>query len=285
MKIVIGTVHGEDVNGWFFHSMLGLASYVRKVSGDEHSVNYLHQDDWAIVRSGPALALGRGRLIGTFLDDTDGDALVMLDADMAFTPDIIVSMVNAFSQMRETYENVGMLGGLAFICNEPRAEHPKPNLWVEEGPPGHITALDTYEPDTLYEVAATGGACVIIAREVLEELVKDGDRAINPFHHVPLVNWHMVARSLVDMDDANEIQEYLQSHVLGADQLGEDLSFCYRMKKAGYRIFVHTGLRFDHAKSTLIGEPEYMRSDKQIPLVPVARIPSPPPSAQEAVAV
>lgn len=282
MKVTIGVVHGQDVDGWFFHSMLGLASYIRKHGVDIEDVGYIDQEDWAIVRSGPALALGRGKLIGTFLESTDADALIMLDADMAFTPDTVVQMINGFQEMRAEYENVGMLGGLAFISNDPRVCRPMPNLWSENPQnPHHIIALDGYAPDTLYEVAATGGACVIIGRDVLEELVKYG----NPFHHVPLVNWHMLSRSLATMDDIGEIETLLKEHVLQADQLGEDLSFCYRVKEHGWRIFVHTGLRFDHAKSTLIGEPEFIRAveESQRNVARMAPIPAPP-KAQEAKA-
>src|SRR5882724_8787294 len=121
MKIAIGVVHGEEVNGWFFHSMLALANHIRRHGTNVDSVEYLDQEEYCIVRSGPALALGRGRLVGSFLEHTDADALLMLDADMVFTPATIVEFVNTFSNMRETYENVGVLGGLAFISNDPRA--------------------------------------------------------------------------------------------------------------------------------------------------------------------
>ncbi len=212
--------------------------------------------DNIMVRSGPALAMGRGRLVGTFLEQCpDADALLMIDADMSFDAATIVAMVNAFEEMRETYENVGMLGGLAFISNDPRATQPVPNLWVNNPKrPGEIVKQMGYNTDTLYEVAGTGGACVIVAREVLEKLCQPG---INPFHHVNLVNYPMLARNLSQMTDIQAIEAMVTEHVTNADQLGEDLSFCWRVKRAGYRIFVHTGLRFDHAKSILIGEPEF----------------------------
>ena len=257
MKVVFGTVHGEDVNGWFFHSTVALTSWVRRHSADPSLPEYINLDDYTFCRSGPAMAMGRGHLIGTFLEKTDGDALIMVDSDMAFIPQTIVEMVHLFEKMREDDPTVGILGGLAFISNDPRVIMPRPTLWMDDPiQPGMIKAVNGYNPNTLYEVAATGGACVIIHREVLEKVVKDG----NPFHHVNLVNYPMVARSVAQMTDPDEIAPYLQSHVDNADQLGEDISFCRRVKKAGYRIFVHTGLKFDHAKSTLIGEPEFIEA-------------------------
>lgn len=262
MKVVVGTVHGEEVNAWFFHSMINLASYIRRHSQGEHTVQTIDADDWALVRSGPAMALGRGRLIGTFLEQTDGDALIMLDSDMAFTPDTILQMINAFGQIREQHgDDAAMLGGLAFISNDPRHTQPIPNLWADNPEiPGYIYAVHEYQQNTLYEVAATGGACVIIHRSALEKVVKDSEgRAINPFHHVPIIDWIMLAKAMEDRS-IEDRAALLRDVVLGADQLGEDLSFCHRLRQAGFRLFLHTGLRFDHAKSTLIGEQEYFRA-------------------------
>lgn len=275
MKVVVGSVHGEDVNGWYFHSIVSLASWARKHS-DPKSPEHVDIDDWVFVRSGPAMAMGRGKLVGSFLEQTKGDALLMIDADMAFIPQTIVEMVNLFQKLREDDPKVGMLGGLAFISNDPRAIKPIPTLWMENpNIPDQILGSNGYATNTLYEVAATGGACVIIAREVLEELTQE----VNPFHHLNLVNYHMLARNLSQMQDIGAIDTMLRAHVDNSDQMGEDLSFCRRVKAAGYRMFVHTGLRFDHAKSTLIGEPEFMQAI-QMQAAQVAELEIP---AQEAV--
>lgn len=262
MKVVIGTVHGEEVSGWFFHSIVNLASFIRRNSKGKHDATFIDADDWALVRSGPALALGRGKLIGTFLEQTDGDALIMLDSDMAFQPETILAMVNAFEEIRKIHgDEAALLGGLAFISNDPRHVHPIPNLWADNPEmPGYITAIHEYTPNTLYEVAATGGACVIVHRDALERVCKDSQgNAINPFHHVPLIDWIMLARAM-EGKSIEERAALLEDVSLGADQLGEDLSFCKRLRNAGFRLFLHTGLRFDHAKSTLIGEQEYFRA-------------------------
>lgn len=253
MKVAVGTVHGEDINGWYFHSILGLQAWTRTHT-DTSSPSFVDIDDYVMVRSGPALALGRGRLVNAFLEQTDADALLMIDADMGFEAQTIVAMVTAFSEMRDAHDSVGILGGLAFISNDPRAHAPQPNLWIENPRiPGNIVKLPEYAPDTLYEVAATGGACVIIGRDVLEKVTAEG----NPFHHINLVNYPMLARNLVSMDDPAAIETMIRAHVEVSDQLGEDLSFCYRVRQAGFRVFVHTGFRFDHAKAILVGEPEY----------------------------
>ncbi len=253
MKVSIGTVHGEDINSWYFHMMMGFQAYLREHGNPEDPL-YIDTDEFIAVRSGPALAMGRGTLVGAFLERTTADALVMLDADMSAPPSTIASMIDAFARMRAEYDNVGVLGGLAFISNDPRHTAPQHNIWIDNPQiPGNLVKMPTYEPDTLYKVAATGGACVIVAREVLEKLTAEG----NPFHHLNLVNYPMLARNLSTMDDIPAIEDMVAQHVQTADQLGEDLSFCTRVRQAGYDIYVHTGLQFDHAKSTLVGVPEY----------------------------
>jgi hypothetical protein len=67
-------------------------------------------------------------LVGTFLEKSDSDALIMLDSDMVFTPAHIYQMVELFAQCRQQYPDVGVLGGLAFISSDPRNQNPKPNI-------------------------------------------------------------------------------------------------------------------------------------------------------------
>ena len=107
MKVSLGIVHGSEVNGWFFHSMVDL---LNKNNPTEHVF-----DDHVCVRSGPLLSAGRGILAGQFLAQSDADALLMLDADMRFEVLTIFQMVDLFARLKAEHANLGMLGGLAFI--------------------------------------------------------------------------------------------------------------------------------------------------------------------------
>lgn len=249
MKVTVGAVHGENVDGWFFHSMVGLHSLLRKS-------NHLDVDDEVIVRSGPLLSAGRGHLAASFLEQTKGEALVMLDSDMVFESQTIVEMVQTFEKLRAEYgENVGMLGGLAFISNNPRLHSPMPNIWMADPQiPERLIHQSTFPRNALLEIGATGGACIIIHRQVFEAIGRHW------FHHIPALQWPLLARDVAKMDDPLEIENLLRSTVWDADQLGEDMSFCIRARAHGFRIFLHTGLIFDHAKSTLLGLEEYDRA-------------------------
>lgn len=247
MKVTVGVVHGQDVDGWFFHSMVGLHTLARK------HPEIIQIDDEVIVRSGPLLSAGRGHLAASFLEHTKGEALVMFDADMSFKPETVVEMVQTFEKLRAEYgENVGMLGGLAFISNHSRLQSPLPNIWMPDPRiPERLFHQTTFPRNSLIEVGATGGACIIIHRQVFETIGRHW------FHHVPALQWPLLAQDLAKMDDPAEIEQTMRSAVWDADQLGEDMSFCIRARAHGFRIFMHTGIIFDHAKSTLLGLPEY----------------------------
>lgn len=250
MKVTIGAVHGEKVDGWFFHSIVGLHSYMRK-----HPAN-LDVDDEVIVRSGPLLSAGRGALAASFLENTNGEALIMLDSDMVFQPNVIVEMVQTFEKVRAQYgDQVGILGGLAFISNNPRLHSPMPNIWLPDpNIPERLYHQSTFPKDSLMEIGATGGACIIIHRDVFTSIKRHW------FHHIPAIQWSLLAQDLAKIDDPKEIEVIMRSAVWDADQLGEDMSFCIRARAHGFRIFLHTGLVFDHSKSTLLGMEEYDRA-------------------------
>lgn len=243
MKVSLGIVHGAEIDGWHYHSIIGLLT---KKNPTGHVL-----DDHVCVRSGPLLSAGRGTLVGQFLTQTDSDALFMLDSDMKFTPELIYTHIDFFDQCRQTYPDLGILGGLTEISSDPLGQVRKPNVWVAGKHPGQFYQVSEVPENALMEVGGTGAACLLISREVLEKFA--GEK-INPFHHVPLVNWPMLARNVINMTDMEQAAEEIRYAVWGADQCGEDMSFCMRVRHAGYRIFVHTGLHYGHSKSILLGE-------------------------------
>lgn len=221
MKLTAGTIHGEKVDGWFFGPWTDLHEnpIVREKIDLTAPVD---------VRAGPDLAFARGRMVGKFLEG-DGDALLMLDSDMWFTVATIIEMWDVYQQMVAQDPKACILGGLAFILGGPRVDprHMQPTMWLddpERGAPFMAQVL-AYPRDQMARVNGTGGACLMVGRQCLEELQP------NPF-------------AIYGLPDG--------------DRLGEDLSFCRRAGDAGYSIFVHTALKFEHAKTVLVGEEDYL---------------------------
>ena len=220
MKLTLGVVHGDTTDGWFIGPFTNFL-----VNPKVRSL--IELTDPVLVRSGPDLAMGRGHVVGEFLEHRDGDALLMLDSDMAFTPQTIVDMWQVWGKLLEQGHQI--LGGLAFILGGPKVntEHMRPNIWMddpEKGPPFMCQVLN-YPRNQLLRVAGTGAACLMIGREVLDKMRP------NPF-------------AIYNLPDG--------------DRLSEDLSMCRRARDLGFEIHHHTGIKFDHAKTVLVGEDDYL---------------------------
>ena len=260
MKFTLGAVHGEKVDGWFHHSMTGLRAFLKK------HPDALDLDDEVQVRSGPLLSAGRGALAAAFLENTNGEALIMLDSDMVFEPQMLIEFAQTFEKVRAEHENVGMLGALAFISNNARLHSPMPNIWMPDPKiPERLYHQSTFPKNSLLEIGATGGACLIIHRDVFTAIKRHW------FHHIPALQWQLLAQDIAKMDDPKEIEPMIRGAVWDADQLGEDMSFCIRARAHGFRIMLHTGIVFDHAKSTLLGMEEYDRAVEAHRVADIAR--------------
>lgn len=252
MKIAVGVVHGQDIDGWFLNSLVDLMT-TKNATNVPYEIH-----DYVLIRSGPLLSAGRGVLVGQFLEQTDAEILVMLDDDMGFNPAHIYELVDVLVRSREQDPRIAAVGGLAFISNHPRLATPLPNIWVPHPQrPHEMMHMTEFPADTLMEVGSTGGACVAIHREILQLFA---DQKVNPFHHVPKVDWLRLAGTIRQMEDLDAAAELARQVVWDADQYGEDMSFFMRLREADYRVLVHTGIVFDHSKSTLLGLEEYHRA-------------------------
>lgn len=210
-------------------------------------------DHHVCIRSGPLLSAGRGTLVNTFLEQTDSDALLMLDSDQHCYPETVYTLIDLFAKLRVERPDTGILCGITYISKDERADVLYPNLWAAAPPPHQQVQITTYPKDSLIEIAAAGCSNMIVARETLQTF---HDQKINPFHHIPIIDWPQLAAGLDDVDPVRRA-DYLRKIVWDADQYGEDLSFCKRVRDAGYKIYAHTGIIFDHSKNVLLGEREY----------------------------
>lgn len=244
MNVSIGIVHGGNVDAWFFHTMVGLL----QTGNEKHRL-----DHHVCIRSGPLLAAGRGTLVNTFLDQTDSDALLMLDSDQHCYPETVYTLIELFANLRAERPDTGVLCGITFISKDERADVLYPNIWAKGRHPGEMVQLTTYPKDSLFEIGAAGCSNMIVGRDVLQKFHDDG---INPFHHIPIVDWVALADSTKKVAES-DLAAHLKTTILNADQYGEDLSFCRRVADAGYKLYTHTGIIFDHSKNVLLGEPEY----------------------------
>ena len=249
-KVTFGAVYPSEVDSWYFQSVLELL-----MRGTP--AGYAWASGLVGVRTGPNLAMGRGHLLGNFLEGTDGDCLVMIDTDQEFTPEKFWELVDCFRRARQEHENVGIVAGVTWMSGHPKLANPMPNMWVQGKHQGQYTHLQTYAPDSMIEVAAVGCSNLVVGRDVAQHFA---DQNINPFHHISVTNWPILAQVIAGWDDPAKIEEEMRRAVWNADQLGEDLSFCTRVTDAGFRILVHTGLEFAHSKTYLLDGDDYRRA-------------------------
>lgn len=224
-KLVVAHLHPGDVStSW-------QQSFMNSVGFDQQGPQRLLQTDGRMglisTQAGAGqLDKARNDVCARFLVDFPAaDLLMFVDSDMGWDAD-------AFERMAQTMaaHDLPILGGLCFgqrvtgvsAQHAPDAEA-FPTLYAWSEADGAFSTLHDYPTDTVVEVAGTGAAFLMIRRDVLEALGGD---------------WFSPVQ-------------------VGDRTFGEDMSFCLRARRAGFRIHVDTGARTSHRKHTWITEATY----------------------------
>lgn len=118
------------------------------------------------------LHAGRNEVARAFLDKSEAEWLFFIDSDMGFAPDTVDRLVASADP-----ETRPVVGGLAFAQKSAgpgpigaRRFRANPTLYRAaevDNRIGFVPMFD-YPPDQLVEVQATGAACLLIHRTVLE---------------------------------------------------------------------------------------------------------------------
>lgn len=159
--------------------------------------------------------------------------LAFVDTDMGFP-------ANAFDVLVATAEQsgAGVAGALTFSLQlgDPDGlggfdSHPAPVMFrwgVDDAGNRGVMPIADYGRDTVMPVAATGAACLVIHRRVLEKIHAESGES-----------W------------------FDESRYPDGRRVSEDLSFCFRAGIAGERIVVNTAVKTTHAKTVWVGEREW----------------------------
>lgn len=229
-KMVIAHLHpGEVATSW-------QQSLMNTIAVDQQGPRRLFDDATGrlglISTQSGAGQLDRARndVAAIFLHEhPDAELLMFVDSDMGWDSD-------AVEHMAQTMENAGLdiLGGLCFgqrtagmlAQRAVRTEwFPTIYRWSEDDN-GFDTAHD-YPANQVIEVGATGAAFLMISRRCLEGIQSaEGDC------------WF-------DMESSN------------GRRFGEDMSFCIKARRNGFKVHVDTGVRTSHAKTVWFTEDDY----------------------------
>jgi GT2 family glycosyltransferase len=164
-----------------------------------------------------------------FLNLSDSEWAWYLDTDSIFAPDVLPRLLETAKEKRAK-----VVGGLVFIYKKSTGEIYPNCFWeVEDRKPGSARykhgAMFPAEP---FEIDATGGACLLVHREVLEAV---GERYKD--HPYP---WQ---------------DERIDPNTGGME--GEDLVFCQKIKECGYSIWYDPQAMVGHLKEYVIGANDY----------------------------
>jgi GT2 family glycosyltransferase len=222
--VLLGYLHPNEVAASFHKSLLDLIGH------DLSGARRLHS--WAMIKcSAMNIAGGRNDLAKEFLAGP-AEWLFMLDADMGFAPDTLEKLLHVADA-----EKRPIVGGLAFAQRESVPDgtngfrcFPRPTLldWIKnEDGVERFVGRAHYPVNALVRTGATGGACLLIHRSVIERVGVE---------------------CFTQYDDAT-----------GAT-MGEDISFFDRCRLAEIPLHVHTGIRTTHYKYLWLGEEDFWTS-------------------------
>lgn len=171
------------------------------------------------------LSMKMGSLIYTSRNDlalqairNECDYVFWLDSDMIFPSDILIRMMDEMES-----EKLDVLSGLYFRRVKPFAPVIFERLRMNpDGSVFHRNWNKDYPKNELFEVEGIGFGCVLMRTNVLVDVFAQFNDMFAPINGV-----------------------------------GEDLSFCWRARKCGYKIMVDSRLKLGHVGHYVINEEFY----------------------------
>jgi GT2 family glycosyltransferase len=175
-------------------------------------------------KSGVNVAGARNDIVKTFLTRSKADWLWFVDTDMTFQPDILERLLEHADK-----DKAPIVGGLCFGIDNGRLF---PTLYDLTGTEDDVQFVryDEFEPDAMMQVFATGAACLLIHRTVLEG-IRDFPNPNRP-----------------GMVGFSHAFPWFQETDFNGKVMGEDITFCLRAGTAGFPVYVNTAVKLGHVK-------------------------------------
>jgi GT2 family glycosyltransferase len=126
-------------------------------------------------------------------------------------------------------EKVPIVGALCQVQNSEGDVVPTLYEFIKDGPDGipQTHYMKEYQEDAMIQVASTGCACLLVHRSAFDRI------------------------SVGRPEDAGH---WFAEMIIGDQQLGEDMAFCVRAALVGMPVFVHSGIKVGHMKTTQLGD-------------------------------
>lgn len=179
--------------------------------------------------SGPRIASARNALVRNFLEIRGSAWMLMVDTDMVFEPIVLDRLLAAADPITRP-----IVGALCFGGGKGRLFPTMYRLCDPAENDGNVVQyVSEWNSGDVVQVDATGAACILIHRSVLEAM---GGRYPEP-------------------------APWFSETIYKGREFGEDWSFCLRAQQMGYPIFVHTGASIGHEKPVVLDEATWRRME------------------------
>lgn len=230
-KVVVGYLQDGRPHGDFMESLMDVLQYDatmhrRIVGGDGGRIAF---------RAGHNLSAPRNMVVEKFLQYGKADWLWMVDSDMTFQPDTVERLLEYADP-----EQAPIVGGLCFGFDEQGDIRPTLYGLIGETPETlQVCRYDEWIPDSMYQVAATGAACLLVHRSVFERM-RDFEDPRRPGKR-----------------GFNDAFPYFQETEHDGRPVSEDFTFCWRAGILGIPVYVNTAVHLGHIKDRLLTMESY----------------------------
>jgi hypothetical protein len=223
-KVAIGWLDPGTVDGMFCMSVASI--YAERLSRVEGLLR---------VQAGGLLSRGRNELVAQFLTHTSAQWLLMLDSDMCFKRDRVLTDFDALLSTAHDTERP-IVAGLYFGA-WPGEHFPTPVPLIfntVEGTTTFRSIVDYQHRPSPLQVDSAGTGCLLIHRSVFEKLQSDA----SPHQGQ---NWC-----------------WFQDMPVNGDWFSEDHYFCARVREVGFPIYANTDVVLEHHKQVWLSDRQYV---------------------------
>jgi hypothetical protein len=230
--VVVAWVRPSHVNGEFMESVLGLVDY-ESTRGPKHVTG--GRGGFVSQVSSANVSAARNEVCEKFLKYSSAPWLLFLDSDMTFEPDTVEKLLEFADE-----DKAPIIGGLCFTLSETAELEPTLYDVVGTLERPEFIRYKRFPLDSMFEVHATGAACLLIHRSVLAR-VRDFRTPKRP--------------GMVGFSDA---YPWFQETDFYGRRMSEDITFCFRAGFAGIPIWVNTAVKLGHIKTFSLTYDRYM---------------------------
>lgn len=171
----------------------------------------------------------------TLVKRFQGDWLLQLDTDHEFEPDLLARMLN--TALNGPCGRLPVVSGLYQYKVPPY--QPNAYLWSEK--PGKASPLGWWDKaNPVFRVDAVGGGCLLVHRDVF-------DRIRNELREEPF-------ECCKPPEDTS------------GPMMGEDISFCHRLKQLGIPLYLDTRIKVKHLRWQTVDMEDFERHATQYKL-------------------